>query len=432
MKHKRIQKLVAAAVFSIVLFTGTTAKVFAGEDLSMPLINSLPGQSDIITSLCVSTDSNIIVSAGKDGNIKFYYTDSNKTVTVSAHDKSINKVVFNPQKSLAASCSDDGKIKLWNADNGEFISTLSSNGSAVDTIEFSSDGSILYSGSADGNLRFWNVDTGQIIYNGTFDSGILSITLDRINNILGVLLKNNTVELMDAENKQLVGSIGNIVNEDSQISKIVFSHNGEYLVCAGEDFRQPVIFTREGNYKKLTLDYDKFRYNLFTMWNDCSFSNDDHYIIGSDKNSDHIGIFNFYSGKLVKEIDVHPTSFSLAKNDSQLLVGNLLDNINIYDTSKLPIDNLQSIKIDVQGSSFVVGMPIELKLIGHYSDGTERVIDDQYVQWQVSDKDGTIDKGIFTPKRLGSINVTVTYGGINLTRVFNIVEEKSVGYFVFE
>lgn len=434
MKHKRIQKLVAAAVFSIVLFTGTTAKVFAGEDLSMPLINSLPGQSDIITSLSVNADSNVIASAGKDGNIKFYYiTDNkiNKTITVSAHDKSINKVVFSPQNNLLASCSDDGKIKLWNADTGELMKTLNDGNEVVSSVGFNADGSILYSGNSDGSLKFWKTDIGQVVYSSTFDSGVLSITYNNIDNILAVLLKDNSIVLIDVGKQSVIGRIQNVVNTGSDISKIVYSHNGKYLVCLGESFRQPIILSSEENYKKLDLGYDKFRYDLFTIWNDCSFSSDDHYIIGCDMNSDHIGIFNFYSGELIKKVDVHPTSIALLKDDSELLVGNLLDNINVYDTSKLPVDSLESIKIDVSGNSFSVGKSIELKLIGHYKDGTDRVIDNKYIKWQVADKDGEINGNIFTSKHSGNINVTATYGGINSTRVFNIVEEKSLGYIDF-
>jgi WD40 repeat protein len=427
MKHPRIQKLIIAAICSAALLGASAGRAFAAEDLSIPLVSSIAGQSDIITSLSINQDGNILASGSKDGTVKLYYVNSSKTVTISAHDSNVNKVIFNPQNDTAVSCGDDGKIKFWNADTGELNNTIDDNTKVVG-IEFNNDGNVLYSGDDAGSVKCWDANTGDLIYKNDFNIPVVSITLDKINNILAVALKDNSIAFIDANKKVLLKQIQNVMDTGSSISNIVYSHDGKSLVCAGSNMVQPVILSCADDYKKLTLDEGKFEYNSFTMWNDVSFSSDDHYLIGCDKNNDHVGIFNFYSGKLVKEIDVHPTSVILNNSNSELLIGNLLDNINIYDTSNLPSNDLKSVKIDAGGGYFVKSAPIALKLTGHYSDGTDRVIDNKYVQWQVSDKDASMNNGILIPKTSGSINVTASYGGVNYTIVLNVVEEKSIGY----
>lgn len=427
MRHHHIRKLIITAIFSAALLGTCAGKAFADGNLDVPLISSLPGQSDIITSISVNQDGNILASGSNDGTVKLYYVNSNKTVTISAHNNTVNKVIFNPQKDTVVSCGDDGKIKFWNSDTGGLSSTIYDDNGSVNSIAFNNDGSVLYSGDANGSVRFWDANTDGLIYDNDFNSPVVSIALDKINDILAVALKDNSIAFIDTNKKALIGYAENAIGSDSNIGNIAFSNDGKYLVCSGSNLTQPVILSCEDNYKKLNLN-DEFEYNSFTMWNDVSFSSDDHYLIGSDENNDHVGIFNFYSGKLVKEIDVHPTSIALTKNNSELLVGNLLDNINIYDTSTLPVDNLKSLTIDAGGNYFVKGAPITLKVIGHYSDGTDRVIDNKYVNWQVSDKDSLMNNGVLIPENSGSINVTASYGGVNYTIVLNVAEEKSIGY----
>jgi len=72
-------------------------------------------------------------------------------------------VVFSPDGSLLAGGSDDDRIRLWNTDNYELVSTLVGHRRWVNGVAFSPDGSLLFSGSHDHTVGIWDVQTGEVL-----------------------------------------------------------------------------------------------------------------------------------------------------------------------------------------------------------------------------------------------------------------------------
>ena len=124
-------------------------------------------------------------------------------VTLTGHTDAGAVVAFSPNKSLLASGSEDGTIRLWNTTTGEllltfpeqpnrnvmsiafspdgqrianggwgevyisdlatgkFIETLTGHADWVRSLSFSPDGEILASGSDDGTVLLWEVSDGK-------------------------------------------------------------------------------------------------------------------------------------------------------------------------------------------------------------------------------------------------------------------------------
>lgn len=68
---------------------------------------------------------------------------------------SVSGVVFIPKTHLFFSSGRDGKIKQWDADKFERITTLSGHHSAIWSLSISSDGRSLLSTSHDRSIRLW-------------------------------------------------------------------------------------------------------------------------------------------------------------------------------------------------------------------------------------------------------------------------------------
>ena len=76
----------------------------------------------------------------------------------------MNSVVFSPDGHRLASGSEDGTVRLWDADTGEPIGDpLTGHTDAVTDVAFSPDGHRLASGSADRTVRLWDADTREPI-----------------------------------------------------------------------------------------------------------------------------------------------------------------------------------------------------------------------------------------------------------------------------
>jgi transducin (beta)-like 1 len=123
-------------------------------------------------------DNSSFASGSMDRNINIYRLASNLPIqTLRGHTGDVNGVRWVPNGSVLASCSDDGRVKLWdvdNVDNATCRGTLSPlRGSKVVTVSWSPTGpgtlhpnarQVLLSVSVDGTLCLWDVEQGRLLH----------------------------------------------------------------------------------------------------------------------------------------------------------------------------------------------------------------------------------------------------------------------------
>ena len=68
-----------------------------------------------------------------------------------------------PKKPLLVTCSADQTVRMWNADNGAAVRTLSGHADYVYAVAISPDGNLIASGAFDGEVRIWKVADGALV-----------------------------------------------------------------------------------------------------------------------------------------------------------------------------------------------------------------------------------------------------------------------------
>jgi len=90
------------------------------------------------------------------------------TRILTGHQKPVSNLAFHPQgKQLVAGLS-DGTICVWNPDTGEYLHSWKDHISRVESLAYSPDGTKLASISSDSQLRIWN-NTGKVLQAIAFD-----------------------------------------------------------------------------------------------------------------------------------------------------------------------------------------------------------------------------------------------------------------------
>jgi WD40 repeat protein len=136
-------------------------------------------------------------------------------------------------KTLASgSAYDSGDIKLWDADTGDAIATLTGHSGWVSWLEFSANSDILASASADQTARLWNLETltTQSVLRGHRDElYTLSLSPDATRLVTGS--KDGSVSVWSTQPK---------TREEQHVSRPIpsdryyYSPNGEYLFVPTE------------------------------------------------------------------------------------------------------------------------------------------------------------------------------------------------------
>ena len=78
------------------------------------------------------------------------------------HQRKINAVAFSPDSQLVVTASDDETARLWYADTGQELYTLTGHRMAVTLATFSPDGKRVATASMDGTARVWLIDPLEI------------------------------------------------------------------------------------------------------------------------------------------------------------------------------------------------------------------------------------------------------------------------------
>jgi len=209
------------------------------EEITMPdtipsgliLRCKLDGHRGSITHFTWSPDGKVLASGSVDRTIRLWDAQTGQELrSLSGHSSSISSIAWSPDGKVLASSSytsTDERIILWDAQTGQELRTLTGHSSWINTIAWSPDGKVLASGSADKTIILWNAQTGQklqtLIGHAHF---VNTIAWSPDGKVLASGSADKTIRLWNYNTGQEIGILEGHITAILQVS---FSHDGRLL-----------------------------------------------------------------------------------------------------------------------------------------------------------------------------------------------------------
>lgn len=306
-------------------------------------------EPDEVWGVALNSQSNILATSTKSGQVKLYSLDGKLIKTIAAHNSKIWSVNFSPDGKTFATAGADNLIKIWNME-GTLLKTLKGHTDQVLSVSFSPDSKSLVSTSQDRTVRLWDV-TGKLLH--TFEEAHPEEVLDARFSPDGKYITSagtdNKLMVWDIAQKQKLYSFK---QRGDKISEIIFSPDGKTIASASDDKAvklwrlKGILPTLEGACFSISPDNKTI-----------AIGNDEGII--TLQRHDKTLQFTAHKGKIVKVI-FNPTGNSIASigADNQIklwnLEGKLLKSWRGHSgNSTLPYNPIQDISFHPNGKTLV-------------------------------------------------------------------------------
>ncbi len=198
------------------------------------ILATLPGHSDRIDVIALSSDNRLALSGSRDKTVRLWDLRKGKLVTTfNGHQKAIEALAFSPDRKYVLSGSHDHTMKLWDVEAEKEIRTFAHD-CPVTFVRFSPDGLVAISGDDNGAIRFWDTQTGL-----------------EVKALKSHATKSYAVALSPGGNDMLTGSRdGQLRRWDAASGKLLKT------ISAHRDGISAVKFTPDGKFA-LSTSYDR-------------------------------------------------------------------------------------------------------------------------------------------------------------------------------
>jgi WD40 repeat protein len=206
--------------------------------------------TDRLAAIIFSPDGSKIASCSQGKNIIISDVETGNTVQIlRGHESNINTLAYSPDgKTLASGSghyglgnSADLTIRLWNTATGNVIKVLYGHRGPIYSIVYTQDGKKLISGSRDGSVIIWDAQTGnalnQIFLDSDGSNSLLNGNVDSVNSVsispdgqvIAAAGSSRTIFLLDINTGQIIKYF---TNNTEIVSVIAASNNGK-LIASG-------------------------------------------------------------------------------------------------------------------------------------------------------------------------------------------------------
>ena len=206
------------------------------ENQDEPFISLMEHTSEIL-DVIFSPDGQKLASASADKSIRLWFLNEFKEEIRSKrlpYDAVTRTVAFSIDSDLLAGGSDDGVIKVWDANTGNFIHRFAVHRDSIQVVDFSFDRTKLASASLDGTVILWSLVGEGGLFESTIphDSPVFTVKFSPDGKSIVTGSEDRLIRLWDV-NK--VTRAKTLRKHKDSVTEIDFSPDGKSLVSGSPD-----------------------------------------------------------------------------------------------------------------------------------------------------------------------------------------------------
>lgn len=160
-------------------------------------------------------------------------SDTSAVLTLFGHRSSVRSIAYSPNGSIIATASYDNTVRIWDANTGAFLQSLTGHTSDIRCVTFSPDGSRIATASLDSTAKIWDVNMGTLLRTLTgHKDGVWSIAFSPDGNRIATASADKTAKIWDANSGALLRTLTGHTN---WVVGIAFSPDGSKIATASAD-----------------------------------------------------------------------------------------------------------------------------------------------------------------------------------------------------
>lgn len=242
---RRINSLVFSPDGKLLASGGSDGNIRLWDFTTGKVMQTLPGDSQGIQSLALSSDGTTVASASSEpdkGTVKLWDIRTGKvlhTFSGSGESWTVNALALSPEGYIAAGITTSSfrkqgfMIKLWDIHTGKELRTFTEYSDWINSVAFSPDGNILASGGTDKTIQLLDVQTGKKLQTLKEHSApVLAVGFSPDGQIIASTDRGNTIKLWDIQTSQ---ELHTLKGHSGPVSTVVFSPDGQRMASGSQD-----------------------------------------------------------------------------------------------------------------------------------------------------------------------------------------------------
>ncbi len=161
MKTKLFYAFLTLLFFSTQFLPNTFAQDYT--QLNLPEGAKARLGKGVLNDMQISPDSTKLAIASSIGVWLYDVNTGDETALISGHTNVVRHVAFSPDSKILASSADDKTVRVWNAQIGENLQTLSIPKGTLSSLKFLPNGKTLVGVNWQGPVLFWDITTGKLL-----------------------------------------------------------------------------------------------------------------------------------------------------------------------------------------------------------------------------------------------------------------------------